>query len=269
MTEVVSTLIATRSYHLTVMSLTRVVLVAFQAFCNQLACTPPNPTPPKFRYHNSEIYILQIAPLIFKAMNAFPSWHYCCLMPCECTQIHQLTLWFCATFEVLHYIAETLLLASEAPIAAILACPASQPNVRITPIFLVGVIAVALGTYIRLDCFHTLGKLFTFDLTLLPEHKLVTSRLYSYVRHPAYTGSLLLVSGLAFSHLTSGSWMTECGLLQIPGSSAVIWAVWWLWTFSVGVSRAEAEDRQMQKTFKDEWEAYAANVHWWFFPGLI
>lgn len=129
--------------------------------------------------------------------------------------------------------------------------------------------AVVLGTYIRLDCFRTLGQLFTFDLTVLPEHKLVTSRFYAYVRHPAYTGSILLVAGLAFSHLTEGSWMTECGPLRIPGASIVVWALWWTWTLSVGVSRAEAEDKQMKKLFKTEWETYAANVPWWFFPGLI
>lgn len=48
------------------MSISRVALVLIQAFANQLACTPPNPTPPKGRYHTDEIYILQIAPFIFK-----------------------------------------------------------------------------------------------------------------------------------------------------------------------------------------------------------
>jgi len=48
------------------MSISRVALVLVQAFANQLACTPPNPTPQKGRYHTDEIYILQIAPFIFK-----------------------------------------------------------------------------------------------------------------------------------------------------------------------------------------------------------
>jgi len=25
----------------------------------------------------------------------------------------------------------------------------------------------------------------------------------------------------------------------------------------------------MRKLFPEEWDAYAAAVHWWFFPGLI
>jgi hypothetical protein len=49
-----------------VMSLVRVSLIAAQAISNHLAYTPPNPTPSKGRYHTEELYVLQIAPLIFK-----------------------------------------------------------------------------------------------------------------------------------------------------------------------------------------------------------
>lgn len=154
-----------------------------------------------------------------------------------------------------------------------LICPASpvagSSALHLTPSFVIGVVAVVLGAYIRLDCFKTLGQLFTFDLTIHPEHRLVTSRFYGHVRHPAYTGSLMLVFGLAFSHLTRGSWLTECGPLRSERAALVVWAVWWLWTFCVGISRADAEDKQMQKLFKEEWEAYAIAVPWWFFPGII
>jgi len=62
------------------MSISRVALVLVQAFSNQLACTPPNPTPQKGRYHTDEIYILQIAPFIFKVgfLNhpSYPDTHH-------------------------------------------------------------------------------------------------------------------------------------------------------------------------------------------------
>ncbi|KAG6860203.1 hypothetical protein C0995_014437 [Termitomyces sp. Mi166 len=167
------------------MSLTRVALVTMQAVCNHYACTPPNPTPAKGRYHTEELFILQIAPLVFKA-----------------------------------------------------------------------------------NCFRTLGRLFTFDLTVDPNHTLVTQRFYSYVRHPAYTGSMLVVAGLAFSHLSKGAWLTSCGPLRIPGSAPLVWAAWWGWTLCVGISRAQAEDNQMRKLFKEEWVQYAINTPWWFFPGV-
>jgi len=234
------------------MSLARAILVMVQAFSNGLACTPPNPTPPNARYHTEEMYILRIAPLVFKC--------------------HQFIAYGCAVFEVLFYLRTLLPSLPSSPIdPSSLICPARnvQPDLDLTPSFLMGVLAVVLGTYIRLDCFKALGQLFTFDLTVHPQHRLVTHRFYSYVRHPAYTGSLLLIFGLALSHLTAGSWMTECGVLRSRGVAGIAWASWWLWTFCVGISRADAEDRQMRKLFGAEWEAYAAEVHWWFFPGLI
>ena len=185
--------------------------------------------------------------------------------------MHQIIVWFCAAFEILSYLATIAPFSSPLPIStATLFCPLSPPtSLQITPLFVIGVLAVTLGTYIRLDCFQALGELFTFDLTVHPNHHLVTSRFYAYVRHPAYTGSILIVAGLAFSHFTAGSWLTTCGPLRIPGTAVVIWTLWWAWTLCVGFSRAEAEDRQMHKLFKAEWEAYATRVPWWFFPGLI
>ncbi|KAF8074187.1 hypothetical protein FPV67DRAFT_1666898 [Lyophyllum atratum] len=234
------------------MSLARVALIFAQAACNHLACTPPNPTPAKGRYHTEEPFILQIAPLIFK--------------------IHQYLVWTCAIFETLFYLCTLSPFPSPLPIptsSLICPLPSSHPPVHLTPLFVIGVLAVALGTYIRLDCFRTLGQLFTFDLTIHPAHVLVTQRFYAYVRHPAYTGSMLVVMGLAFSHLSSGAWMTACGPLRIPGSAGLVWATWWAWTLCVGLSRAQAEDAQMKKLFKQEWEAYAAQVPWWFFPGIL
>ncbi|KAF9495908.1 hypothetical protein BDN71DRAFT_806382 [Pleurotus eryngii] len=230
------------------MSLARVVLVLIQAVSNQWACTPPNPTPPKARYHTDELYILQIAPLIFK--------------------VHQAIIWLCTTFEVLFYLGTLLPVSSPTSFINSLVCP-SQCNLKVTPLFVIGVMASVLGTYVRLDCFKALGELFTFDLTVLPQHRLVTTRFYAHVRHPAYTGSMLLVAGLACSHLSRGSWLTECGPLYAPGSAIVVWAAWWIWTLAVGISRADAEDKQMKKLFQTEWEEYAANVPWWFLPGLI
>ncbi|KAF9047901.1 hypothetical protein BJ165DRAFT_1126645 [Panaeolus papilionaceus] len=189
------------------MSLARVVLCTIQALCNGAACTPPNPTRPNERYHKEQLYILQIAPFIFK--------------------LHQIITWWCAVFEVLYYLRTVLPFNSPAPAITNLVCLPQTHNVHVTPFFVIGVIAVILGAYIRLDCFKTLGQLFTFDLTVHPEHRLVTTRFYAYVRHPAYTGSMLLVMGLAFSHLTQGSWLTECGPLRIgsPFSAVVVWAV--------------------------------------------
>jgi len=48
------------------MSLIRAALVVVQAFANASVSSPPNPTSQKQRYHTEQLYILQIAPAVFK-----------------------------------------------------------------------------------------------------------------------------------------------------------------------------------------------------------
>jgi len=48
------------------MSLTRAALVVVQALANGTVCSPPHPTAQKQRYHTEQMYILQIAPAVFK-----------------------------------------------------------------------------------------------------------------------------------------------------------------------------------------------------------
>jgi protein-S-isoprenylcysteine O-methyltransferase Ste14 len=175
--------------------------------------------------------------------------------------MHKFTVWLCLICETLHYIAA---------ISPSFIYPFPPPaSLQISPLFLIGVLSVILGTYIRLDCFHTLSDFFTIDLAVHPEHKLITSRFYAYVRHPSYTGSLLVVAGLTFSHLTQGSWVTSWGPLHIPGMPILVWALWWAWTLCVVFGRADAEDKMMHKIFGAEWEMYAARVPWSFFPGMM
>lgn len=224
------------------MSLARVVLLTIQAFCHHISCTLPNPTPsPKGRYYMDELYILQVGPLIYA--------------------IHKFIVWLCLLFETLWYIA----VISPAFVHPFTPPPALQIN----PLFLIGVLAVILGTYIRLDCFQTLGHLFTINLTVHPEHKLITSRFYAYVRHPSYTGSLLVVAGITLSHLTQGSGLMSCGPFRIPGAAMLVWALWWTWSLCIVIGRADAEDKMMRKLFGAEWETYAARVPWSFFPGMM
>ncbi|EGN93919.1 hypothetical protein SERLA73DRAFT_189043 [Serpula lacrymans var. lacrymans S7.3] len=224
----------------------RALLVSVQAIGNQLACTPPNATNVKTRYHTNEPYILQMAPLMFK--------------------IHTTLLWLCALFEAIsaiNFYVPCLPVQVEPFFSS-----TTRPISSITPLFMIGVLVSLSGVLIRLRCFRELGHLFTFDLTFHPEHKLVTSGFYRYVRHPSYTGSLLLVAGLALSHCTRGSWARECGPLG-QMSAVVLGTGWCIWAISVCISRAYAEDGELRKNFGAEWDAYAARVPAWFFPGLL
>jgi len=177
---------------------------------------------------------------------------------------------------VLFYLHSTFTPSAPSTLSTLI-CPVPSTTsvaslLRTTPMFLLGVLTVVLGALIRRDCFKSLGPLFTFELTVQPDHRLVTRGLYGYVRHPSYTGAIFLVFGLALSHLTRGSWLTECGPLAWTGGEKlriVIWAAWWLWMSCAVVDRAVAEDQQMRKVFNEEWDVYAQQVPWWFLPGLI
>ena len=147
------------------------------------------------------------------------------------------------------------------------------PYLSVTPMTLLGIALIAFGTYARLRSYEALGPLFTFGLCIKPDHRLVTSGPYNFVRHPAYLGSLCLMAGLTFVGLTPGSWIIECAVGSHPTGAMFVtqcaWISWWIYTGGVGYARAVAEDEQMRNMFGEEWERYATKVRYWFVPGLV
>jgi len=157
-----------------------------------------------------------------------------------------------------------------APPIQSLICPAPDPRIRITVLFVIGVVLVLLSTFILLHCYRVLGRHFTYHLTIRDQHELIMSGLYNYVRHPSYSGTLLLIIGIPLSLVTSGSWLTECGFANPSGVFLIAgWSAWWVWAFAACVRRAKAEDSQLRKEFGEKWDEYAARVHWWFVPGVL
>ena len=68
----------------------------------------------------------------------------------------------------------------------------------------IALVALATGLAIRVAALRALGPLYSVDVSVRPNHQLVTSGLYRTVRHPAYAGLLLcfLAVGVA-----SWSWI--------------------------------------------------------------
>ncbi|KAJ7813364.1 hypothetical protein B0H14DRAFT_2854018 [Mycena olivaceomarginata] len=144
-------------------------------------------------------------------------------------RIHNSVLRFCVAFEIFVYLT------------SLPAFPASSSRLSLR------VIAVILGACIRISCFHELGELFTFDLTIPPAP-------------PPYH----------LRALCKSSCLWELGPLHLaPWSGPLIGAIWWLWMLGIGLNRAKSEDRQMRALFTEEWDAYAARVPYWFIPGVI
>jgi len=156
------------------------------------------------------------------------------------------------------------------PIISSLVLKNSPDRIRPTPLFFLGTFLTVLGGYIRYKCYKEMGRMFTFEMSIRRDHRLVTSGPYSIVRHPGYTGILCTVTGFVLWNLSSGSWARECGaLMSKPGQLA-------FWTYSVLVSvicgglisRMFKEDEALHGTFGEAWEVWARAVPYKLVPGI-
>ncbi|PUZ26599.1 Protein-S-isoprenylcysteine O-methyltransferase Ste14 [Chitinophaga costaii] len=78
------------------------------------------------------------------------------------------------------------------------------------PCFIIGLLLAISGLLLRWIAIYQLGSLFTVDVAITEHHALKTDGLYSVVRHPSYTGLLMIMTGLA---LTMSNWI--CLLLIV------------------------------------------------------
>jgi len=121
-------------------------------------------------------------------------------------------------------------------------------------------------------CFRELGKFFTFQITTRSEHKLIDSGPYGIVRHPGYTGALLLIGGGIVLVSGPSSYLNSCG---ITTSSTLLQQLKYLWTahavYAVSslLRRGPFEDKQLHAEFGKTWEDYARRVPYWYIPGII
>jgi protein-S-isoprenylcysteine O-methyltransferase Ste14 len=71
--------------------------------------------------------------------------------------------------------------------------------------FTLGIVALLAGSLLRRYCFRTLGRYFTGNVRVLPDQPVIEDGLYHFVRHPGYTGGMLMYlgTGLALTNLLS------------------------------------------------------------------
>lgn len=144
-------------------------------------------------------------------------------------------------------------------------------DVPITPSFLVGCGLVTSGGFIRWLCYRTLGRYFTFLLSVRHDHRLITTGPYAIVRHPSYTGMMMLCHGIIILHSSRNSWLRASGVsARVPGMSLVIIAGTSLCTAVIFAlfKRMKREDRMMHSAFGEEWEAWARKVKYHIVPGI-
>jgi len=106
-----------------------------------------------------------------------------------------------------------------------------------------GLVVMWAGLALRAWSIHHLGGLFRAIVVIQPDHRLVTTGPYRYLRHPSYTGAL--VAALGFG-IALGHW-----------PSAVILVGGW----GVGIAyRIRVEETVLRGVFGAAYEEYCART---------
>ena len=136
--------------------------------------------------------------------------------------------------------------------------------------FTAGALLTLTGGYIRPWTYRVLGDLFTYEVTLRPQHKLVTCAPYNVVRHPSYSGLFMHFAGVAVLHFAEGGWNRECGIMNTPAAAGVVvWIVLSIYAMSSVWRRGSVEDAMMRDTFGDNWVEYHGRVPYKFIPYVV
>jgi protein-S-isoprenylcysteine O-methyltransferase Ste14 len=88
----------------------------------------------------------------------------------------------------------------------------------------------------------TLGRYFTFAVMTSPDQPVITSGPYRFVRHPGYTGVILVVLGAG---LIAGNWLGLAG--------------WALLVIAPLLYRIHIEENALLSALGDRYAAYAAH----------
>lgn len=144
----------------------------------------------------------------------------------------------------------------------------NSATLELTLPLVAGSVLIYAATLLRVTCYRMLGQHFTYELAILKGHKLVTTGPYEWVRHPSYSGIILFMVGIAFTHLGEGSWWVECGLEKTIFGKFMLVA-WTATTFggvALSVSRVKKEDKILRNEFKGEWEAWRERTPYALIP---
>ena len=145
------------------------------------------------------------------------------------------------------------------------AAAAREFNVQL----IVGLALTVVFSALRFTAFQTLGRFFTYQLSILSDHKLVTHGLYSYVRHPSYTAVPFVFTGVLLTVTAPGSVLYDYLGSYSTKKLIIVLALVVARVTYVFMCRAEVEDQVLRKEFRDEWDEWACRVPYKFIPGVL
>jgi protein-S-isoprenylcysteine O-methyltransferase Ste14 len=136
-------------------------------------------------------------------------------------------------------IAVTLAAAIGAALLARSGAPALRIPSALRP---AGVVVMWLGLAVRVWAIASLGGSFRTTVEVDPGQTVVSRGPYRWIRHPSYTGLLLIVAGFG---LTIGSWpaLIACVVIPLP---AVVW-------------RIHVEEAELDRVLGEAYRTYASD----------
>ncbi len=120
--------------------------------------------------------------------------------------------------------------------------PHPLPGERTTYLAVAAALMV-LGMLLRWAAIFTLRRAFTVNVAIAHDQKVVTAGLYGVVRHPSYTGLLLIFAGAGLSHGDALSLLVTI----VPVTAALLF-------------RIRVEEEALTAAFGAEYAAYAART---------
>ncbi|KAG6818585.1 hypothetical protein H0H93_003749 [Arthromyces matolae] len=236
------------------MSLVKIPFIIIDAVNMKINATPPNPPVPP-----NDLIIPDWREKFLRSLGR----------PCR---LLRTMYWFVCIMEILVIVVSQFPSNAVAKhvLSILIFNKASSSRVRVTPLFILGHAMGSFGTLLRVQSFRTLGHLFTFELAIRKDHTLIVDGPYAFVRHPSYVGLILTILGYYCSH-ASGSWVSECGLLETIAGKFLL-CVWSTIAVAVIASlllRLEPEEQILRLKFGGEWDVWATQVPYRLVPGLF
>ena len=108
-----------------------------------------------------------------------------------------------------------------------------------TDTLMTGSILFGSGLLLRLWSIRTLGHFFTYEIGIRSRHTIITKGPYRWIRHPSYTGYLLLIVGIAVAYAS-----LFCVLLAVTFPGLFF------------IHRIKAEEAMLLKHFGEPYRQY-------------
>ncbi|MDR2031414.1 MAG: isoprenylcysteine carboxylmethyltransferase family protein [Azoarcus sp.] len=113
-----------------------------------------------------------------------------------------------------------------------------------------GLVLIVVGLAVKWHAIAKLRSFFTVDVAIHPDHQLVRSGAYRYVRHPSYLGALIAFAGLGTG---MGSWAAILAML-LPLAATFLW-------------RIRVEEQALAEAFPEAYPEYKSST-WALIPFL-